>query len=185
MQLRYRMLALSLLSGSCVLLVYAQDSPALGDVARQTRQQKQAKASQAQSKNGSAPKAARIITNEELPAHVVSTVAHPVTGNQPQPANYAPSSEEGKLPAETWRSQIQAQKSAVGSLQSQIDRVNESIHFAPGNCVANCVEWNERQREKQQQVEQMKSQLEDEKKKLEDMQESARQQGYGSAVYDP
>jgi len=31
----------------------------------------------------------------------------------------------------------------------------------------------------------MKSQLEDQQKKLEDMQDSARQQGYGSSVYDP
>ena len=31
----------------------------------------------------------------------------------------------------------------------------------------------------------MKSQLEDLKKRLEDMQEQARQQGYGSSVYDP
>jgi hypothetical protein len=31
----------------------------------------------------------------------------------------------------------------------------------------------------------MKAQLEDQQKRLEDMQEAARQQGYGSAVYDP
>jgi hypothetical protein len=47
------------------------------------------------------------------------------------------------------------------------------------------VQWNERQQQKQQQVEVMKSQLEDQQKKLEDMQDSARQQGYGSSVYDP
>jgi len=81
--------------------------------------------------------------------------------------------------------QIEVEKHQVSSLQSQIDQLSESIRFAPANCVANCVQWNERQREKQQQVEQMKSQLEDLKKRLEDMQEQARQQGYGSSVYDP
>jgi len=47
------------------------------------------------------------------------------------------------------------------------------------------VEWNQHQTEKQQQVEQMKAQLEDKKKNLEEMQESARKQGYGTSIYDP
>jgi predicted ribosome quality control (RQC) complex YloA/Tae2 family protein len=47
------------------------------------------------------------------------------------------------------------------------------------------VQWNERQKEKQQQVERLKSQLEDQQKRLEDMQEQARKQGYGTSVYDP
>jgi hypothetical protein len=47
------------------------------------------------------------------------------------------------------------------------------------------VGWNERQREKQQRAERMQAQLEDQKKRLDDMQESARKQGYGSSVYDP
>jgi hypothetical protein len=31
----------------------------------------------------------------------------------------------------------------------------------------------------------MQSQLEEEKRRLEDMQDSARKQGYGSSIYDP
>ena len=89
------------------------------------------------------------------------------------------------MPAEQWRAQIQTQKTAISSLQNQIDKLNDSIHFAPANCVANCVQRTDRQREKQQEVERMQAQLEDQKKRLEDMQESARQQGYGSSVYDP
>src|SRR5262249_27022844 len=124
-----------------------------------------------------------VITNEELPSHTSPSSgrsdvrAHDMDDSAPQNG--------GKISAEQWRSQIQSQKSAVSSLQSEIDRLNDSIHYAPGNCVANCVQWNERQKEKQQQVEQMKAQLEDQKKRLEDMQDSARQQGYGSSVYDP
>ena len=70
-------------------------------------------------------------------------------------------------------------------MQRQIDEINESIHFAPGNCVENCAQWNERQQEKQRQVEGMQAQLEEQRKRLEEMQESARKQGYGSSVYDP
>lgn len=66
-----------------------------------------------------------------------------------------------------------------------MDELSESIRFAPANCVANCVGWNERQREKQQRVERMQAQLEEQKRRLDDMQESARKQGYGSSVYDP
>ena len=89
------------------------------------------------------------------------------------------------MPAEQWKSQIQSQKNQIASLQTQIDQLNESIHFAPANCVENCVSWNERQKEKQQQVERMQAQLEEQKKRLDEMQESARKQGYGSSVYDP
>jgi hypothetical protein len=46
------------------------------------------------------------------------------------------------------------------------------------------VQWNERQKEKQDQVESMKAQLEEQKKQLENMQESARKQGFGSSVYE-
>jgi hypothetical protein len=47
------------------------------------------------------------------------------------------------------------------------------------------VQWNERQKEKQQEVERGQAQLAEQKKRLDDMQESARRQGYGSSVYDP
>ena len=70
-------------------------------------------------------------------------------------------------------------------MQRNIDKVNGSIQFAPGNCVAGCVQWNERQKQKQQEVERARAQQETQKKRLESMQESARKQGYGSSVYNP
>jgi predicted ribosome quality control (RQC) complex YloA/Tae2 family protein len=66
-----------------------------------------------------------------------------------------------------------------------MDRLNSSIHFAPGNCVRNCVQWNEHQVQKQDEVQRMQSELEQQKKKLEDMQEAARKEGFGNAVYEP
>jgi hypothetical protein len=157
---------------------FAQDSPSLGDVARQTRQQNQ------QSKTGQSrdAKASKVITNEEIPEHAVP----PSAGAGVEHGNSMPAASNGpKQSAEHWTSQILAQKNQITSLQDQVDEMNEAIRFAPANCAANCVGWNERQREKQQRVERMQAQLQEMKRRLEDMQDSARKQGYGSSVYDP
>ena len=167
------------------LLANAQDSPSLGDAARQARQQKQAKTSQPQTKESTPSKPAKVITNDEMPQSFKPVAKASVVYPDRDADVPGRSREQGKMSAEQWKSQIGVEKHQVSSLQSQIDQLSESIRFAPANCVGNCVQWNERQREKQQQVEQMKSQLEDLRKRLEDMQEQARQQGYGSSVYDP
>lgn len=161
---------------------FAQDSPSLGDVARQVRQQKQARAAQ-----GKDTKPARVITDQELPEHTVAPTAS-MTGSSGSSASSSTgekSSESGKLSAESWRTQIQEQKNQIAALHHDIDELNNSIQFAPGNCVENCVQWNEHQKEKQQEVERMRGQLDDLEKHLGDMQEQARKQGYGSSVYDP
>ena len=168
------------LAGTSVfaLLAFGQDSQSLGDAARQARQQKSKESLKESAKT---PK---VITNEEIPERVGPGAAPQESGGQFHNTNYSPSA-NGKISADQFKAQIQQQKSLVGSLQSDIDKMNDSIHYAPANCVANCVQWNERQKEKQGRVEQMKAQLEDQKKRLEDMQESARKLGYGSSVYDP
>jgi len=189
----------------------AQDEPSLGDVARQTRQQKQPKdvpakaqpaddhsqTSQNQSsKNKDAPtkdtpakdpqlhRASHVITNDELPQHQVAGVKPPASPTDqgkpaPDPAF------GGKMSADEVRSQIQDQKSAISALQAQITELNDSIHFVGGNCVSNCIAWNENQQAKQRQVEEMRSQLENAKQALEQMQDYARKMGLGSSVYDP
>jgi hypothetical protein len=174
--------------GCCALFAFGQDEPSLGDAARQARQQKQQKGTQVkdgQSKDAQAAKAQKVVTNDEIPEHPQSTTSS-TSSDQPGGVRYsAPSSGGGKMAPEQWKSQILAQKNAISSMQTEVDKLNDSIHFAPANCVANCAQWNQRQREKQQEVERLQAQLEDQKKRLEDMQESARQQGYGSSVYDP
>jgi pentapeptide MXKDX repeat protein len=150
---------------------------------------KDAQASDAVSKNAQPAKPSHVITNhvftnDEIPSHVGSTVTSP--GSQVPNMGYSePSHGTQKIPAEQWGSLIQQQKDAIASLQREIADLSESIHYAGGNCVANCVQWNERQKEKQDRVETMKAQLEQQQKRLEDMQEAARKQGFGSAVYDP
>jgi len=95
-----------------------------------------------------------------------------------------PNDSSGKHPPEYWKSQVLRVKNAVASLQRNIDTLSNSIRFAGGNYEKH-VAWNERQREKQRQLEIMKSQLNHLQKRLEEMQEAARRQGYGSSVYDP
>jgi predicted RNase H-like nuclease (RuvC/YqgF family) len=186
--------------GSIILLspfAPGQDAPSLGDAGRLARQQKQQK--EAQAKDSATPnsttnaaqpiapkKTIKIITNDEIPEHISSAARPPSSDSANHHANDTqPSPANSEAKAESLRSQIAEVKSAIGSLQHEIDSVGDSIRLAPANCAANCVQWNEHQMQKQQQVEQMKAQLEDQKKRLEEMQESARQQGFGSAVYDP
>ena len=165
--------------------IYAQDSPSLGDLARQQRQQKE-KSKTAQGKDA---KAAKVITNEEIRSHAGTvTPAAPAAGEAEHSTSTASanaSANEVKPTAEAWTSQISAQKSQIASLQKQIEEINQSIQFAPANCVENCATWNERQLQKQRQAEGMRAQLEEMRKHLDEMQDSARKQGYGSAVYDP
>jgi hypothetical protein len=154
---------------------YAQDSPSLGDLARQQRQQK--------GPSMPGPDSKKVYTNADLPRHSDPGPALEVSdtrkASDPAPSNITPQS------SERLRSQIRLQKDEIASLQKQVDEEQESIHYAPGNCIRNCVQWNEKQERKQGQVERMQAQLEEQKKQLEQMQESARRQGYGSAVYDP
>jgi predicted RNase H-like nuclease (RuvC/YqgF family) len=155
---------------------HGQDPPSLGDLARQQRQQKEAE----QTKSAS-----RVVTDEEIPEH---TGPEPTvtSDHREHGTSIAASSNGTKQSAERWKSQIQAQKAQIASLQAQLDKVNQSIRFAPHECAGpRCVQWNERQREKQQRVERMQTQIQEQKKRLEEMQESARKQGYGNSVYEP
>jgi hypothetical protein len=150
---------------------YAQS---LGDVARAQKQK--------QANDAHAPP--KVLTNEYMPEQpdeaattTVSSDEHPST-----PASPASNDEHA---AAHWKAAIQAQKRAVASLQSQIDKLNSSVHFVEANRYYNGVQHNERQVQKQDDVQRMQKQLDEQKKQLEDMQESARKAGLGSSVYEP
>lgn len=121
-----------------------------------------------------------MITNEEIPEHEDMPQAAP----QPSEASIEPTPSAGKRPAEFWKSQILRVKNSITTQQRNIEALDNSIHFAGGNYEKH-VAWNERQRHKQQQLEIMKSQLTELQKRLDEMQDAARRQGYGSSVYDP
>ena len=182
-------------AGLCAGITLAQDSQSLGDAARQARQKKQenqptpaadaAKAAPQTADPNPKPappaKAAHVYTNDEIPEHTGPDVpSGPEHESSLSPTNY----KGGKLSAEQWKAQIRRVKNSIAALQKQIETVESSIHFAGGNYERHVL-YNNRQRQKEQQVENLKSQLEQQQKLLEDMQEEARHQGYGSAVYDP
>lgn len=143
-------------------------------------------ASPASSQPGQTPASGKslkkVITNEDLgAAHSTEDSAPASTANSKEKTG----SIDEKYPPDYWTTRILAQKNAIASAKSDVDKLSASIQYAPGNCVEGCSEWNQRQQEKQQQVDDMKARLEEMQKQLEDMQESARKQGYGSSVYDP
>lgn len=172
------------------LLAYGQDSQSLAETARQSRMQKQQKETPAKdaaprATDGQTAKTSRVITNDDIPEHVGSTQT---LENSPHPyrAVYSPSSTgAGKTSADQWKSRIQAQKDTIASLQREIASLSASIHF-PENCLPRtCAQRNERQLEKENRVGIMNHQLDEQRRHLEELQESARKEGYGSSVYDP
>lgn len=160
---------------------YGQDSQSLGDVARRARRQR----TQVNDASGKDLQARKVVTNDEIPEQPASTADGSGADQSHEMASPHTSSAPGKLSAERCKALIQAQKNAVSSLQKQIDKLNSSIHFVEANLYVNGPQHNQRQAQKQRDVERAQAQLEEQKKRLEDMQESARKQGYGSSVYDP
>jgi hypothetical protein len=162
----------ALLIASIVLLasVGATYGQALGDVARQTRQKEKTRAKAAK----------KVITNEDIPESPAPSQQE--TGgktNSPSADSPAPRS------ALEWRNMILAQKDRIETMQAQTNKLNASIHFVTANAYVNGAEYNQYQVKKQQEVKNLQKQLEEEWKKLADMQEAARKEGMGAAVYDP
>jgi hypothetical protein len=152
---------------------YAQS---LGDVARQQRQKRRAKGPHTTRK---------VVTNEEIPESPDASSISSVDNDSPQQSSSPEASTAGKKTAEQWKSEIQAQKARIAGAQIQVDKLNESVHFVEANRYYNGVEYNQYQLKKQQEAQRLQKQLDGEKKVLQNMQESARKAGFGSAVYDP
>ena len=160
-------------TAALILMTAAGYGQSLGDVAREQRQKQQAKTSQ------TAPK---VITNEDLGE--APDGAAKDTG-EARKQDESSSKPLGSKTAEQWKAEIEAQKTAIADLQSRIAKVNSSVRFTQTTVTWNAVRHNERQEQKLDEVQQMQNQLGEEQKKLEQLQESVRQEGFGSAVYDP
>ena len=211
-----RRILIFLTAAACLTAVAGaqDDQPSLGDIARQTRTQKQKKDpqlsaskdpakpqtdSQPSANPDASPKPARVITDEDLSNHNAKkiTADHPSDSKDSakdpgkdasgdlskKSAADLPPAEREQL-AEQWKQQIQAQKDSIAQLERAIAEAGDSIHFAGANCVQNCEQWNQNQQRKQEQVESMKTELQAERQHLEEMQDAARKQGFGSNVYD-
>jgi hypothetical protein len=150
------------------LLVAGSFGQSLGDIAKEQRE-KQAKT----------PTPKKVITNEDIPEHSDES-DDPIYGEA-----YVPPPTNDVHSAAQWKAAILRQKSAIAALQKNVDQLKGSIHFVEANRYRNGVQYNQRQIQKQQDVEQMQKQLDALKRGLEEMQEGARHAGLGSAVYDP
>ena len=160
--------------GLIVFVATGSFAQSLGDVARQQRE-KQAKPGQT---------AHKIVTNEEIPENP-DAVASGTTSVEQHEGSPVPAASNDTHSGEEWKAKIQEQKGTISSMQNQIDKLNSSIHFVEANRYSNGVQYNQRQIQKQEEVQRMQKQLDEQKKKLEELQEGARKAGLGSAVYDP
>jgi hypothetical protein len=100
----------------CTASGKGQDSPPLGDLARQQRQQKE----QSKTAQGKDAKASKVITNEEIPEHGGNASA-PAGSSQASQSSTSESSGGTKQQAEHVKSQILAQKTQIATLQGQVD----------------------------------------------------------------
>ena len=151
-------------------------NPSLGDLARKQREKQQSKTGK--------PK--KVVTNEEIPESSLATVADDVHNDGPhdEASIQHPAGDVLKT-GDAYKAEIAQRKAALSDLKMQIDKLNGSIHFVEANAYRNGVQYNKRQAQKQQDVERLKSQYEEQKRDLEQMQENAREAGFGSAVWDP
>lgn len=187
-----------LAAGVCAytLTAFAQDAAPLGDVARQTRVDKQqqtpSNAAPASAPDNSSdattpqpatqPKASHVITNEDLPSNHTAPTPAPAPANHGHLRSLAVP--EPKHPAVYWKAQAQQLKNSIAQVQRHIDTLTDSLHAVLTNSTDEPV-WNLREKERQRQITDLQAKLDNLRRRLEDTQEAARRQGYGSSVYDP
>jgi hypothetical protein len=171
-------------------LAYGQS---LGDIARENREKKAESASASQ---------AKVLTNKDLPKDAASSdQAAPAA----QPASDPPATENPKKnavekraeqrfaqqrlaeqrEAEQWKERILAQKDRMASLQERIDHLKANRQFANVSTYPYSGPYNRAQVRQVQRIMQLQQQLDEQKRKLEQMQEAARRAGMHTAVYDP
>jgi hypothetical protein len=161
------------LIAAAMLLAATMQAQSLGDIARQ---QQHKKAQQ------TAPVSNKVLTNDEL-SPTSGSESKPVT---PKSVHSAEPVEKSKTAsADELRNKIDKQKQRIALLQDAIDKLQGSIQYVQNNrnIYVNAPEYNEEQKERQQQIDQLRGRLESAKSELSDLQEQARQAGYGNAVY--
>jgi predicted RNase H-like nuclease (RuvC/YqgF family) len=170
------------ISAIALLMSSAAYGQSLGDIARANREKQNAE-------NTSAAQP-RVITNTDLPkdpdANQEPAEAQSGASASSQAADHR-SAQQGlaeQRAADQWKRQILAQENKMATLQARIDQLNASIRSAGGS-VQYEGPYNRYQARKLQRVAQIQLQLDEQKMKLDQMQEAARHAGMHSAVYDP
>jgi predicted RNase H-like nuclease (RuvC/YqgF family) len=170
------------ISAIALLMSSAAYGQSLGDIARANREKQ----------NAENPSAAqpRVITNANLPkdpdANQEPAEAQPGTNASSTAADHRSAQQRlaEQRAADQWKRQILAQKNKMATLQARIDQLNASIRSAGGS-VQYEGPYNRHQARQLQRVAQIQLQLDEQKMKLDQMQEAARHAGMHTAVYDP
>ena len=164
-----------------LLMSSAAYGQSLGDIARENREKKTDDASAAQPK---------VITNADLPKDPDAQQEPAEAQSEASASSQAAENRSAQQrlaeqrAADQWKRQILAQKNKMATLQARIDQLNASIRSAGGS-VQYEGPYNRYQARKLQRVAQIQLQLDEQKMKLDQMQEAARHAGMHSAVYDP
>ena len=164
-----------------LLVSSAAYGQSLGDVARENREKK------AEAEYAAQPK---VITNAELPkdpdANQEPAGAQSGASASSQAADHRSAQQRlaEQRAADQWKRQILAQENKIATLQARIDQLNASIRSAGGSVQYEGPSTRYQARQLQR-VAQIQVQFDEQKMKLDQMQEAARHAGMHSAVYDP
>ena len=166
-----------------LLLVQRVCAQSLGDIARQQREKNK---QQITTSN-------KVITNEDIStpgesAEAPSTDLKKKKSTKQKPSTGGETSEKDDDPpsAEELKASIQEKKEGIAKIQARINEIQSTIGYVQNNrnIYTNAPEYNEAQKRKEQQVNRLKGILQEQQNELQELQETARKAGYGSAVYD-
>jgi hypothetical protein len=164
---------------------WAQSEP-LGDVARENQQKKAA----------DSPATPKVITNADLPKNPDGYTGPPVEEEQASAAHAEDAASRraaaqraaAHRAADQWKRTILAQKNVVANQQARVDELRAQIRFVDPNVAYDyysALAYNQSQARLMSRLHQMEQQLDQQKRKLEEMQEAARRLGMHTPVYDP
>jgi hypothetical protein len=175
------------------LFVAAGLAQSLGDAARPQRQKKPPK---------STTTSPKVITNDDIGASVPASAGPAPSSSTPaaSQASSAGASDVPKKPAASddpgnyddwakagkeWKSRILAQKAKIQSMQSYVDKLRSSVHFATKNPGYDASLINLHELQKVDEAKRLEKQLNEENATLQSMQDAARGAGYDASVCDP
>ena len=162
-----------------LLICSAAYAQSLGDVARENREKK--------TEDGSAAQA-KVITNADLPGDPEANQGQREARSDASSQAPDQRSSEQRLreqrAADRWKRLILAQENKMATLQARIDQINAAIHSA-GGTVQYEGPYNRYQSRQLERVAQFQQRLDEQRRKLDQMQDAARHAGMHTAVYDP
>lgn len=158
----------------------------LGEVARENRDKKATVTTAAPSK---------VITNADLPKDPEGDEISTAGAEEASPDKVAANARSSQRAAQQraaeqragaqWRKQILNQKQTIASLQERAEKLKATIYFMDPNTDYDAVAFNRYQARQLERLQEIREKIELQKKKLEEMQETARHAGMHTPVYDP